>query len=141
MPMHCSPLHEDICPLLMPKGTPKVLSCGMRCVELGYGFWWAPYSLEPEIWIPIAGSPGEFKFKNVWLRHTSRMLFQGPRLSQPFQEGWSQRWLLHRQRNQKGANRLRYPVLTCLHRQSHIVTTMLLSLLCVNHILSLVERI
>ena len=56
LPMHCSPLREDICPLLMPKGTPKVLSCGMRCVELGYGFWWAPYSEEPEIWIPIGGS-------------------------------------------------------------------------------------
>ena len=35
-------------PLVM-ENTPDVLTIGRRCVELGWSFWWAPYSLHPTL--------------------------------------------------------------------------------------------
>ena len=43
----CKPLGQWIYALLMPTGTPKVVSAGVRCVDQGYAFWWPPYSTEP----------------------------------------------------------------------------------------------
>ena len=61
----CKPLRQWIHALLMPKGTPKVVSAGVRCVDQGYGFWWPPYSTDPEIWKPVNNSRDNREFQLV----------------------------------------------------------------------------
>ena len=57
------PIMQWVQTLVMPAGTPKVLSAGMQCAESGYGFWWAPYSKFPEIWRPLNNSRTNTKFR------------------------------------------------------------------------------
>ena len=59
----CKPFMQWIYPLVMPGGTPKLVSAGVRCTDEGYGFWWAPYALEPEIWKPVINSRKNTRFR------------------------------------------------------------------------------
>ena len=47
-------LGEDIVPYVL-ESSPDVLSIGRRCVLLGYGWYWPPFSLEPYLVHPTTG--------------------------------------------------------------------------------------
>ena len=52
--LHVGKLGESITPYVLDS-TPNVLSLGRRCVLLGYGWYWFPYSLEPYLVHPVTG--------------------------------------------------------------------------------------
>jgi hypothetical protein len=62
--MQVEGLPEELNPYVL-ENTPDVISIGKRCVQLGYGFHWEPWSLKPYLILPKAQGGGRINLVSI----------------------------------------------------------------------------